>query len=737
MHRRWLALPVLLLAGATLAQSPPANSASSARLTIRTRSDQKVFRIGEVIPLELAFTSMQPDYQLDMASYDRSGRMNEEQFAIQPATGWDDPLASYFHAYQGFIGGGIRGMKTLSTQATYINLELNEWVRFRIPGRYRVVVSSGRVSRMHGPFAHHGVVITSNAVDLTILAATKEWQDSTLKSALALLDSSKDRAPRTDGVDPKREAVKTLRYLGTPSAAAELARRMTGTDSDWDFSFGLIGSLAPDAALRQMQELITEPHFPVTAQFLGTMSVLAVAGNTSSDLPAKREIAERRFRDELISSIPGKEGAAQAVSIKTIIEDAAISSREFPTDLKKNLTRALVSTFDELPVQQQVELIESRWPALDHHEMLPVLRKLASRDISARRAQDMSTHWIDLTTGDALKHWYEVAPEEARPHIIEEILRPQPRFGADVLGVLPDKELPEVEQPLVQHLAMDPDFDIAARIATLIHRYATGAVEGGVIGYLDPSLGKMACAIQEPLLAYLLKVDPESARSRLLAAMTAAGEGYSACNHSLLTDVSRLQNHAILEDIAIEFVDSPDPQVVASAAGYLGQFGHANAEQILWAKFTSWSEHWKGRENELDYDGAHPERLYEANAGSTLLQALATAHGWLTDEAKLRRLIDLSVGTSQQQTARSYLSQWQSRPRLIVFAPFEPPQIQIAQYQEASLQAAKEKLDQFPKSTVFQWSSSGGQVERKAFDELSGFAREKGFTVLPPRDWQN
>lgn len=737
MQRMWLNLPIVLLATHALAQSSSVDSAGSVKLTIRTGGDQKVFRIGEVIPLELAFTTSQPDYQLDMASYDRSGRMNEEKFAIEPATGWDDPLRDYFRAYRGFLGGGLRGMKGLSAQATYINLELNEWVRFRAPGTYRLIVSSVRASRIHGPSARQGVAITSNAIDLTIIAATKEWQDSTLISALAVLDSSKDNSPRSDGVDPRREAVKTLRYLGTPTAAAELARRMTGTDSDWDFSFGLIGSLAPDAALRQMQELITEPQFPVTGQFLQTMSVLAVAGDNSPDLPAKREIAERRFRDELISSIPDKEGAAQAVSIKTIIEDAAISSREIPSNLKKNLTRALVNNFDRLPSGEQVELIESRWPALDHEEMLPLLRKLAARDISARRAQDMTTYWTHVTTGAALKHWYELAPDEARPYIIEEILRPQPRFGADVLGVLPDKELPEVNHALVQHLAMDSDFDVAARIATLIHRYATGAIEGGVIGYLDPSLGKMACAIQQPLLAYLLRVDPEGARSRLVSAMTAAGEGYYACNHSLLSDVSRLQNNAILEDIAIEFVNSPDPQVVASAAAYLGQFGHSNAEQILWAKFTSWSEHWKRREDELDYDGSHPERLYEANAGSTLLQALATAHGWLTDEAKLRRLIDLSVTTSQQKTARFYLSQWQSRPTLIVFAPFEPPQIRIAQYQEGSLQAAEEKLGQFPKGTIFQWSSSGGQLERKAFDEISRFASEKSFKVLPSRDWQN
>ena len=53
--------------------------ASDVRLEVRTRDGQKTFYIGQIIPIELRFSSNTPGtYQLDMAKYDRSGRMDTQ-----------------------------------------------------------------------------------------------------------------------------------------------------------------------------------------------------------------------------------------------------------------------------------------------------------------------------------------------------------------------------------------------------------------------------------------------------------------------------------------------------------------------------------------------------------------------------------------------------------------------------------------------------------------------------------
>ncbi len=168
-----------------------------------------------------------------MASYDRSGRLNEEKFAIEPTSGWDDPLDFYFHSYQGFIGGGLRGFNVLSAKPATIQLKVNEWIRFREPGRYRVTVISGRVSQSRSPMGTEGVSVISNQLTLAIVPATQEWQESTLKAALDFLDhANQARDAKPAHSDPRQQAVKTLLYLGTASAAREMAHRLTGMDSD-------------------------------------------------------------------------------------------------------------------------------------------------------------------------------------------------------------------------------------------------------------------------------------------------------------------------------------------------------------------------------------------------------------------------------------------------------------------------------------------------------------------------
>jgi hypothetical protein len=724
---------LLSLLSSSSAQNNPNPLLTGPHLTISTRNNQLSFHIGEIIPIDLGFTSSSHNkYQLDMATYDRSGRLSEDRFVVDPSTGWDDPLQLYFHSYNGFIGGGLRGFEVLSPTPRTIHAELNEWIRFKTPGQYRITVISGRVSET-GSSRFGGPGVTSNSLMLTIVPATREWQESTLKKALQILDSTKAPAvpPVPNPSDLRTQAIKTLRYLGSVDAAREMAHRLTGGDSDWDFAAGLVGSPARTVALEEMKKLLVNPSFPVTGRFLSTMSVLALPEGSVDNVPAQREKAEAQFRQELISAMGEKEGAARAVSNSSIVEDAAIHSSPLPADLKRTMTRGLVDTFDTLTPQKQAELMQYRWNALDHQEMLPLLRKIAQRYQDFPQLREMNAFQLNSASAAALEHWYEMAPDEARPVIIQEILRPRPRFNAKVLGILPDGELPDADRALVEHLGASPDFDVRSNVASLIQRYGTHAVEPDVLNFLDPVVGKLECAVQEPLLAYVLKFDPEAARPRLERAMADRGKGFTACNHFLLQEVAASRNDSMLQDIAIKSLDDPDPQVVGSAATYLKEFGSALAEDVLWAHLIAWSERWKGRDKELQYvSGQSMAAMYEAGAGSKIEEALATGHAWLADEAKLRRLVDLSVSLGQRQQAEQFVRAWQTHPWSIAFIPFGGGQFQIAQYHEVSIDAAKEKLLQFPRGSKFQWLASGQDSEAKAFEEMSRFATEHGLKLV-------
>jgi hypothetical protein len=150
------------------------------------------------------------------------------------------------------------------------------------------------------------------------------------------------------------------------------------------------------------------------------------------------------------------------------------------------------------------------------------------------------------------------------------------------------------------------------------------------------------------------------------------------CNLSLLPEVSKLQGHPQLQELAIAALDDPDSRVVAGAAAYLIKYATSAAEETMWAHMTSRSKRWKGREAAMQYvPGQSTQGSDAAGAGSNMIQALAAGQGWLTDETRLQWLLELSVGEQQRQQVEQYLGSWKVQQWVIQCMPFDPPQFQI------------------------------------------------------------
>ncbi len=156
----------------------------SLNLEARTENDQTVFHIGELVRLQLSYTASGAGYRASTASYDRGGRLGAEQYLVQPEAGWDDPLRSYF-SLGAFMGGGLFSLQPLSTKPYVLYRDLNEWVRFNQPGRYRVVVSSTRASPTTYRLSQVNPELRSNELWITLIPATAEWQAATLANAVA------------------------------------------------------------------------------------------------------------------------------------------------------------------------------------------------------------------------------------------------------------------------------------------------------------------------------------------------------------------------------------------------------------------------------------------------------------------------------------------------------------------------------------------------------------------------
>lgn len=229
-RRSILASLSLLLIGSGSSQN---NSPTDPNVVLQVSlaSEHSQFHIGEKTPLELSYSAAVKDrYQINMAQYDRSGRMEYEHFHVAPEDGAVDPLANRM----GGIGGGLTGFKFLDAQPWTIKLNLNEWVRFTKPGEYSLKIDSNRASVRDSAAALGASPITlhSNEIKLKVIPATREWQMQVFKQAVADLDEPDPHDPALGErhAKSKRAALETLRFLGTPESIRELTRRMRGED---------------------------------------------------------------------------------------------------------------------------------------------------------------------------------------------------------------------------------------------------------------------------------------------------------------------------------------------------------------------------------------------------------------------------------------------------------------------------------------------------------------------------
>jgi hypothetical protein len=392
--------------------------------------------------------------------------------------------------------------------------------------------------------------------------------------------------------------------------------------------------------------------------------------------------------------------------------------------------------FDQLPLNEQNSLLSFRWEKIKSPEMLSILKRYAQSYRDFPQMREVNAHDSLQLSASALRGWYELDPAGARPAIITEITRPRPRFDARVLGLLPYKTLPEVDFALAEHFLASDDLDGESNLASLIARYATDAILPQIIEKLDAKIGKWACTIQNPILAYVLRVSPVSARPRIEKAIAARGEEFSACNHSLFQTISEIQDDPILEDIGIKSLDDPDPQVAMTAATMLGNFGSPAAESALWQRYASWSQQWAGRESELNTTFAEgiTDKVYHLGLGLNLMQALATGQSWLSDKTELQRLSQLTKVRRIQQQLDGYLKIWENEPLTISLDDGSSAvgfHARVAQYEFHSMDAFKKKLTQFPSGTKFLLSISpvGSPANDQTLIELRTFLSSHGMSL--------
>jgi hypothetical protein len=602
----------LAIATSAAMQSPPATPSServAASFVVRLSAGKSTYYLGEEIPLELEFRgTADKDYYFSNEACGFFGRLFwPERATVTPSTGTEDPLADLFSS-GGYGGSCPFSWHALDGTALVIRASLNDVTRFTRPGSYSVVLSStrlGRYSRAPSP------ALTSEPVHLTIMPIDDAWANDEVIRAIDLIG-------RDDAANVRRGAA-ILRYLGTESAARALVDHfdeIAKVDSG-EVSAGLISSPHREEIVQQMEAKLDQgatfdPSFVST---LTRLRVLRDIPPTSSNLAARRDrtsVVEAEYEARWHAALSRRPATAATLSAELMslgTNPSAELEQQVAHDLEQHPAEAVQAVL-EAPSNVETEILQSpvTWSALDRPWILAALRPLY-----ANAHGDVHQNSFPGLGDVVLRRLAEVAPEEGRRLILEEIRSGQHAIRYDVLASLPDVALPELDDALQARYSSASATDPVARdqdrgtTAWLIGRYASADLLPFVRTVLSRPLP--GCDVEGGLVVYLLKYDAIAGEERLSPGFDRSGRAVCVAP---LTAVAAHYWDDRVESAAVQTLESTDIAQVIGAAQLLGGHGSSAAKRPLLERLKSWSAEWHGRAAELITRGPSQSYLPDA-----------------------------------------------------------------------------------------------------------------------------
>ena len=323
----------------------------------------------------------------------------------------------------------------------------------------------------------------------------------------------------------------------------------------------------------------------------------------------------------------------------------------------------------------------------------------------------------------------------AGPSSAPSVPAPPPSAADGRGGRTGHRTLPRALDRIATNTAHNLDF-------VLLDRYADAGPLSLVQGAFESNLGKWGCAPQTNMLRYFLRVSPEYGAQQVRASMAERKD--TECYRILLQDLGDKLSPA--QQIAIDALDDPDPEVVQDAVIALGNWGTADAEAPLWASLQRLHDEWASRADELhmgpDFNSptSHAAALEQG-----LAHAISAGRGWLCPPDKLARLSELLVISNERRQIDGLIKQWNDGTGTIdqQWVPEGSPTFTLLQYVQLTEAQLNAKLEQFPSGTKFAWQFwKPGQIsppvtmakQEEFYERISAAAQQHGITIAKKID---
>ena len=597
-------------------------------LTLTLSLSKETFSQGETIPVTFTFrNSSQVKYYVWTGTYDRSGRIQDVHFFVDDPTGKAvvDPLATYFSTGIHF-GGGLGHEKELGEHSQVF--EMNEWVRFDKPGRYRFYATSFRV-RAPDESTVKRINLVSPIIEVEIIPYNEKLSLKLLQEGLLFLNSN-DCKTRSKGA-------RILRFLDTPEsirAMVPLLGHPSG-EMSWNARFGLISYRDWNFVKEELLEGLSDPQICVDAAYLFTLVHVSIPKEEHlikwdskrsyqeliKPLNDKKQQFEQKYLEILKHNIAQKQGRALAVSCALLLDQKV----EFPS-----ARATMARSFPFASPHNKKTWLNYHWDNMKCPEFVPVLEKILKKDFKSEQWIGEEIHSI------ALKRYLELKPENARKLILQDISRSHPKYARVALFSLPDESLPELDATFVEHL--NTEYDLF-KIAPLIERYATDKIKDKVISFYLKREGRWACSIQTSFLRYWIKHDRKKGFEALERAVKL--REHTGCYKFVIGDVLRKMYSRKGERLALRFLDDPDPEVSIHIVRLLAQQGSQKCIKPFLKKL-------KTRKTVMESQPLSPSFNWTVQIYREIAEQLITNTRWQLNEEQINELWEC-LWTNQQK----------------------------------------------------------------------------------------
>jgi hypothetical protein len=167
---------------------------------------------------------------------------------------------------------------------------------------------------------------------------------------------------------------------------------------------------------------------------------------------------------------------------------------------------------------------------------------------------------------------------------------------------LPDKTLPEVDQPLLSQLRVMAKGDVRmelwlTRKAAVAVRYATGSIYPDLMTTYTENVKHLTLSSRAALLAYLAK---QNERETLPLIEQQLEEVPVNQQFNFLPELTKLYYSDGIAEILRKRLESDQPEIASHAAYLMAKYGDAGDRKILEARLERWRKDWGSRQPEAD-----------------------------------------------------------------------------------------------------------------------------------------